>query len=108
MSAQANLAGLFYPSVDDRWNEDISWIPIPVHTVSKTLDSNILTGRECPKYNAAFKTYLNESPVVKRIFTEHSDLISFLSEKCGTNFTDFDGINVFHNTLSIEKAHNFP
>lgn len=37
MSAQANLAGLFYPSEEEMWS-DLPWQPIPVHTVPKKLD----------------------------------------------------------------------
>lgn len=33
MSAEANLAGLFPPSGMQRFNPNISWQPIPVHTV---------------------------------------------------------------------------
>ena len=33
MSAEANLAGLFPPDGIQRFNPNISWQPIPVHTV---------------------------------------------------------------------------
>lgn len=33
MSAEANLAGLFPPTGVQRFNPNISWQPIPVHTV---------------------------------------------------------------------------
>lgn len=33
MSAEANLAGLFPPNGMQRFNPNISWQPIPVHTV---------------------------------------------------------------------------
>ncbi|KAG8519586.1 Lysosomal acid phosphatase [Galemys pyrenaicus] len=38
MSAEANLAGLFPPSGMQRFNPNISWQPIPVHTVPITED----------------------------------------------------------------------
>lgn len=38
MSAEANLAGLFPPNGMQRFNPNISWQPIPVHTVPVTED----------------------------------------------------------------------
>lgn len=38
MSAEANLAGLFPPNGIQRFNPNISWQPIPVHTVPITED----------------------------------------------------------------------
>lgn len=38
MSAEANLAGLFPPNGMQRFNPNISWQPIPVHTVPITQD----------------------------------------------------------------------
>lgn len=38
MSAEANLAGLFPPDGTQRFNPNISWQPIPVHTVPLTED----------------------------------------------------------------------
>lgn len=35
MSAQANLAGLFYPTEDEQWTKDILWQPVPVHTLPR-------------------------------------------------------------------------
>ena len=38
MSAEANLAGLFPPNEVQHFNPNISWQPIPVHTVPITED----------------------------------------------------------------------
>lgn len=46
MSAEANLAGLFPPSEVQRFNPNISWQPIPVHTVPITEDRVRLASSE--------------------------------------------------------------
>lgn len=33
MSAASNLAGLFPPKGDQRWDQSLEWQPIPIHTV---------------------------------------------------------------------------
>lgn len=45
MSAEANLAGLFPPQGTQRFNPNISWQPIPVHTVPIADDRVSLAGR---------------------------------------------------------------
>ena len=47
MSAESNLAGL-YPPVK-RWNADINWQPIPVHTVPQSEDALLSSHAECPR-----------------------------------------------------------
>lgn len=44
MSAEANLAGLFPPDGMQRFNPNISWQPIPVHTVPIAEDGVRLAG----------------------------------------------------------------
>ena len=39
MSVQAQLAGLYEPEGSDRWNAEIDWQPIPVHSIPVQLDN---------------------------------------------------------------------
>jgi len=40
MSAAVNLAGLYVPSSDQKWNEKLGslWQPIPIHSIPRNLD----------------------------------------------------------------------
>jgi len=40
MSAAANLAGLYPPSADQKWNNKLGnvWQPIPIHSIPRDLD----------------------------------------------------------------------
>lgn len=50
MSAESNLAGLYLPNnKKDRFNPDIKWNPIPVHTLPTTEDYLLRGGDVCPR-----------------------------------------------------------
>jgi lysosomal acid phosphatase len=38
MSAASNLAGLYPPEGDQKWNKNVDWQPIPIHTVPEKMD----------------------------------------------------------------------
>ncbi|KAK9754259.1 Histidine phosphatase superfamily (branch 2) [Popillia japonica] len=51
MSAEASLAGLYPPQPAQRWDSDLSWQPIPVHTMPEKEDYLIAMKKSCPKYD---------------------------------------------------------
>lgn len=106
MSAQANLASLFSPVGEEVWNTSLNWQPIGVHTIPQSMDYVLYASKECPKYKIAYENYLKESAEVQRIYREHGDLFSFLTEKSGTNITTITDVYWLYNTLHIEKDHN--
>lgn len=106
MSAQVSFAGLFAPTDEEKWNDDIHWQPIPVHTLPRKLDNIIAIENNCPKYADLKARYLKESKEVKRIFTEYADLISYWSQKCGSSLKSTYDIYWLYNTLDIEREQN--
>lgn len=107
MSAQANLAGLYYPNEKEKWNENIPWVPIPVHTIPKELDPVIITNfSNCTKYKVAFNGYLNESSELQQIYSQHADQFKFWSEKCGSNISSTQDVLKFFKTIKMEQEQN--
>jgi hypothetical protein len=41
MSAASNLAGLYPPEGGQKWDKNIDWQPIPIHTVPEIMDEVI-------------------------------------------------------------------
>lgn len=108
MSAQANLAGLFPPTDEEKWNNEISWQPIPVHTVPWKLDHVLGGGRPCPKHEAAREKYLKEDPEIQKLFIEHAGIFKHLTEKSGEDIETIADAFFLHNTLIFERSRNLP
>ena len=51
MSAMSNLAGLYPPAGYWKWNANLAWQPIPVHTVPQVEDMLLSSHATCPRYN---------------------------------------------------------
>lgn len=104
MSAQVNAAGMFPPTTDEeKWNDAILWQPIPVHTQPHLSDFILSGGKECLKYEAAFKDYVNKSPDVQRVYAEHGDKFAYWSKMTGANISSFANVNDLFDTLNIER-----
>lgn len=106
MSAQANLAGLFYPFDEEIWNENIRWQPVPVHVIPTDSDYVLFVGKNCPKFNDAVKQYTKTSKEVQRIYSEYSELFAYWSKMCGSDIKTIDDVYKLHKTLEVERDHN--
>lgn len=106
MSALANLAGLFPPTTEEEiWNNEINWQPIPVHTTPHLLDYVLSGGKECLKYESAYKDYMKESKEVQRIYTEYAHLFTHWSRMTGANISTIPQVNDLYDTIKIEKKY---
>ncbi|XP_031629368.1 prostatic acid phosphatase-like isoform X2 [Contarinia nasturtii] len=106
-SALCNLAGLFPPTVNETWNENILWQPIPVHSVPIHLDY-VLWGPpdDCQAFFAAYDKYQRESPEVKRIYADYADEFAHWSEMCGKKLITIYDVTQLYNTLRKESLLN--
>lgn len=108
MSAQACLAGLYPPTDEERFAEDIKWQPIPVHTIPPQLDYVLATGKRCPRFQVAHALYIENAPIMKNVRSEYAALFEHWSKLSGLRIQSVDMVTLLYNTLCIEKEQNKP
>lgn len=62
--------------------------------------------KECANYYVELKKYMDESPEVRRIYTEYAVYFTYWTKMCGKNITTIDDVYELHNTLVVETEHN--
>lgn len=106
MSAEANLAGLFFPNQKEQWNKDILWQPVPVHTLNKKVD-NILRpkyGDRCPKYDKMYEWYIEKSPEALNITKVYGHLFPYWEKKSETKIRNIDDVFSIYKKLIARKG----
>ncbi|XP_031632797.1 prostatic acid phosphatase-like [Contarinia nasturtii] len=82
MSAESLAAGMFPPSGDAIWNDELNWQPIPIHT--RDLTKDYLTGSPffCPRFEQLYNKFC-DSPEFKYQSEKHVDFIKYLEAHAG-------------------------
>ncbi|XP_041452493.1 lysosomal acid phosphatase-like [Lytechinus variegatus] len=106
MSAESNLAGLYPPLAEMRFNPNISWQPIPVHTIPKEDDYLLRAdGTPCPYYDELYAKEL-EDDRVKEINTENKDFFEMLKNNTGVTYdVTLSTVYKIEDPLFCEQAH---
>jgi len=104
MSALSNLAGLYPPAGYWKWNLNLAWQPIPVHTVPQEEDMLLSSHAECPRFTQLHKEVL-EGSFMKSIYNENKELFEFISKNSGENITDIVHLDYVFDTLLIESKY---
>lgn len=110
MSAQANLAGLFKPTEEEKWSNEILWSPVPVHTLPTVLD-NILRPRydgRCPRYDEMYNWYIKKSPEAKEMYRKYGHLFKEWAKKSGTKIKHIEHVFSIYKKFLGEKQQNKP
>lgn len=106
MSAEANLAGLYPPSGHQIFAPNLTWQPIPVHTVPAHQDKLLLFPLNgCARYEQLMKETA-QSPEFLNITKKYQALIELVSNRTGLNNTDVNSIWSVYDTLFCESKHN--
>ncbi|CAG0922337.1 unnamed protein product [Notodromas monacha] len=107
MSAQCNLLGLFPPVGTDRWNPNLMWQPIPVHTRPADEDLFLRSDAACPTADAELLQVRN-SAAVQKVRNENEDLLEYLKLHSGDETHDVIALSdQIYDTLFIEEGNNF-
>ncbi|XP_031147771.2 lysosomal acid phosphatase [Sander lucioperca] len=106
MSAEANLAGLYPPTGQQVFEENLQWQPIPVHTVPQS-EERLLSFPlgDCPRY----KQLMNETEHTEEFINvtkTYQDIIELVRTKTGLNKTDVESVWSVYDTLFCESRHN--
>ncbi|XP_072448026.1 prostatic acid phosphatase-like [Chiloscyllium punctatum] len=109
MSAEADLAGFYPPHGQQVFRTNLSWQPIPVHTVP-TMDDWLLLYplRNCPR----FEQLQNETKncwEYKKTMQDNREFLKTLAKNTGTPFANLTLFNLWmiYDALFCEQVHNF-
>ncbi|XP_039610845.1 lysosomal acid phosphatase [Polypterus senegalus] len=105
MSAEANLAGLFPPNGSQVFNSNISWQPIPVHTVQESEDRLLsFPLPNCPRYDLLINETKKTEEYVN-LTTSNKKFLEMVANKTGLNDVSLQSVWSVHDTLFCEQVH---
>ncbi|NXR21043.1 PPAL phosphatase, partial [Cinclus mexicanus] len=105
MSAEANLAGLYPPGGQEMFNPNISWQPIPVHTVPES-DERLLKFplTPCPRYEQ-LQTETRHSAEYVNKTKENWQFLQMVAKETGIRDISLESIWSVYDTLFCEQVH---
>uniref|UniRef100_A0A5S6QQE1 acid phosphatase n=1 Tax=Trichuris muris TaxID=70415 RepID=A0A5S6QQE1_TRIMR len=105
VSALVNLHGMF-PSIGRNSPLNVSWQPIPVHTVPRRFDKILeVTNSYCPYPDSIFYGEVMTSEPVRKIMEENAELFNFLRNQTGLTIPTFTDIYDVYDPLNCERFH---
>lgn len=105
MSASANLAGLYPPSIDELFVETLPWQPIPIHTLDEANDTLIAVSKQCPKFERMYSE-LCASDEFTRLARKYASFYEYISRYTTWNITDIGTFQGLYTTMYVYQMHN--
>ncbi|KAJ8681684.1 hypothetical protein QAD02_017476 [Eretmocerus hayati] len=105
VSLQLVLAGLYPPTPELRWHQNLAWQPIPTQYLPRRLD-NIFLLSNCPQFKEKYVELMDSEEMRARL-KEFDDLFKFLS----THYPGRIGLEMIYcinNILTIHKDFGIP
>ncbi|XP_061853986.1 lysosomal acid phosphatase isoform X2 [Colius striatus] len=105
MSAEANLAGLYPPKGPQVFNPNISWQPIPVHTVAQDEERLLkypLT--PCPRYEQ-LQNETRHSAEYINMTKENWQFLQMVANETGIQHVSLESVWSVYDTLFCEQVH---
>ncbi|XP_068117406.1 lysosomal acid phosphatase [Hyperolius riggenbachi] len=106
MSAEANLAGLYPPDGIQVFNPNITWQPIPVHTVPESEDQLLkFPILPCPKY-LKLQEDTRHSPEYVNKTRDNLDFMKMVVNETGLSTCTLESVWTISDILFCESRHN--
>uniref|UniRef100_A0A8C5PFL1 Lysosomal acid phosphatase n=1 Tax=Leptobrachium leishanense TaxID=445787 RepID=A0A8C5PFL1_9ANUR len=106
MSAEANLAGLYPPAGSQVFNPNITWQPIPVHTLPETEDRLLkFPVLPCPKYLKLQEETRLSAEYIKKT-QDNLEFLQMVANQTGVTDCSLESIWTVSDVLFCEKSHN--
>uniref|UniRef100_A0A2A4J1W5 acid phosphatase n=1 Tax=Heliothis virescens TaxID=7102 RepID=A0A2A4J1W5_HELVI len=98
--------GLYPPTKKSKWDDQLNWQPIPVHTVPEKEDEMLAMKKPCPAYDRELDKLIRSQPYIDRL-SKYQHLMDYLSAYTGMKVKDYYEIDDIYSTLYIETLYKF-
>ncbi|XP_023218858.1 lysosomal acid phosphatase-like isoform X1 [Centruroides sculpturatus] len=104
VSGLCHLSGLYAPSKEWRFTEEINWQPIKILTSPRTKDKLLYYKSECPESDAEYDRIFN-SPEGKAYRKQQPDLLDYVSYYSGQTIDDWKDALYVIDAIKIERRN---
>jgi len=102
-SAASDLASLFPPGKNQKWNPKLDWQPMPIHSVPTDDDNLLVVDNPCPKYDQVF---LNQTKAIIESYNkQYQVFFDYVKNNSGLKELDFWSIGNIYDPLYCETQH---
>uniref|UniRef100_A0A098LZ60 Lysosomal acid phosphatase n=1 Tax=Hypsiglena sp. JMG-2014 TaxID=1550645 RepID=A0A098LZ60_9SAUR len=105
MSAEANLAGLYPPKGQQVFNPNITWQPIPVHTVPDHMEKLLrFPLPSCPRYEQ-LQNETKHTPEYVNMTIHNMEFLKMVANMTGIQDVSLESVWSVHDALFCETTH---